>query len=39
MSVEVRFEFDDAAEGVGFDEFGEGEVVRIPAAVFNGFLS
>jgi hypothetical protein len=34
MTVEMCFEFDDAAESVGFDEFGEGEVVGVPTAVY-----
>jgi hypothetical protein len=29
----VCFEFDDAAEGAGFDEFAEGDEVGVPAAV------
>lgn len=33
MTVEVGFEFRDAAEGVVFEEGEEGEEVRVPAAI------
>ncbi len=37
MSIEVRLEFDDATEGVGFDQFRDCQVVCIPATVcFDG---
>lgn len=34
VSVEVGFEFDDAAEAVAFDQSVESEEVGVPSAIF-----
>lgn len=39
VAVEVGFEFDDAAQGAVFVDFGEGLEVGVPAAVYSYLAS